>query len=243
MNITTKLLTLAPVLGIALLAPSSAKQQAELSSEYQVVAGTSSSSQTTGRRDPGGWRIAKNPTYSEAVWNHQLPEAVLSNAEDDFNKAAPGVQQHVFLPRLAKLALEAGMDKKAEEYASRALQLAPKYETRYVLENGHPVSNSGEAVFYGHIVLGRLALQRGEMVAAKDHLLRAGQTFGSPNLDVWGPNMSLARELLKADERETVLQFLEECKTFWKLDRGRLAKWADEIRSGTIPDFELNLIL
>lgn len=242
MNITTKLLTVAPVFGIALLAQSSETQQAQHSSQYQVVAGNPTSSQTTGRRDPGGWRIAKNPTYSKAVFDHQLPEVVLANAEDEFNKADP-VTQHLFLPRLAKLALEAGMNKKAEEYATRALQLAPKYETRYVLEDGAPVSNSGEAVCWGHLVLGRLALQRGEMVAAKDHLLRAGQTFGSPNLDTWGPNMSLARELLKADERETVLQFLEECKTFWKSDRGRLAKWADEIRSGMIPDFELNLIL
>jgi hypothetical protein len=104
------------------------------------------------------------------------------------------------------------------------------------------MSNVGEVVFTSNLVLGRLAILSGDTEAAKKYLLLAGHTPGSPVLSGFGPNMSLARELLLASEQETVLQFLDECRVFWKRDKGRLDKWSLEIRSGRTPDFGANLI-
>jgi len=53
--------------------------------------------------------------------------------------------------------------------------------------------------------------------------------------------MSLARELLKVSERETVLDFLDECRVFWKMEDGRLDRWSAAIRACELPQFGANL--
>ena len=40
---------------------------------------------------------------------------------------------------------------------------------------------------------------------------------GSPQLNSFGPIMSLAEELLEQGEPDTVLEFFAECRKFWKL--------------------------
>ena len=55
--------------------------------------------------------------------------------------------------------------------------------------------------------------------------------------------MSLARELLLRSERDAVLDFLQECKVFWKEDKGKLDEWIVQVKNGEIPNFELNLFL
>jgi hypothetical protein len=71
-------------------------------------------------------------------------------------------------------------------------------------------------------------------------LLAAGKTPGSSNLAFSGPGMALARDLLKAGEKDVVIAYLEECRSFWKADRGRLAEWLALIRAGLPPDFGPN---
>ena len=102
--------------------------------------------------------------------------------------------------------------------------------------------NYGNAVFFGNMVLGEIALHQGTVDAAKAYLLAAGKTPGSPQLDSFGPNMSLAKDLFEAGEREAVLTFFDECRTFWKMDRGKLKQWADQVNSSRLPDFGANLI-
>ncbi len=91
------------------------------------------------------------------------------------------------------------------------------------------------------MVLGRIALRRGFIKQASDNLLAAGATPGSPQLDSFGPNMTLAKELLEHGQPDVVLEFLGLCKKFWKLDSGRLDEWAAEVRKGKVPDFGTNL--
>ena len=57
--------------------------------------------------------------------------------------------------------------------------------------------NYGNALHKGNIVLGRIALERGDIAGAKEHLLAAGQTPGSPQVGSFGPNTTLAKELLE----------------------------------------------
>ena len=53
--------------------------------------------------------------------------------------------------------------------------------------------------------------------------------------------MALARLLLDAGERDAVLEFLELCGEFWKLDRGLLDSWTAAVRAGETPFFGVNL--
>ena len=88
-------------------------------------------------------------------------------------------------------------------------------------------------------MLGHLALGAGDAEEAKAHLLAAGQTPGSPQLNSFGPNVVLAKELLDLGEREAVLAFLAACRRFWP--RPELERWEAVIRNGGVPDFGPNL--
>jgi hypothetical protein len=65
----------------------------------------------------------------------------------------------------------------------------------------------GNAIHKGHLALGWVRLHEGKIEAAKHHLLEAGKTGGSPQLNSFGPNMALAAELLRRGERESVLEY------------------------------------
>jgi hypothetical protein len=98
--------------------------------------------------------------------------------------------------------------------------------------------NQGNAIHYGHLLLGRIALLDGNVVEARARLLRAGSTPGSPQLDDYGPDMTLAEELLLRGEREVVLKYFAECERFWvNKSRNRLAEWSEAVRAGKRPDF------
>jgi hypothetical protein len=149
-------------------------------------------------------------------------EASLAKAENRFFS----------LDIAAMAAFEVGEVEKARSYARELLDLAPKYVRNW---------NYGNAIHYGHVVLGRVALSAGDVSLAKQELLAAGATPGSPQLNSFGPNMTLARDLLMRGERETVLQYLRECGRFWKTGRGRLRIWSIQVRLHISPSFGLNL--
>jgi len=128
------------------------------------------------------------------------------------------------LPDAAKAAFEAGDLGKARSYAEEVLA-----------ETGE----DGDKLHHGHLILGRIALRADDVAKAREHLLAAGKTSGSPALNSFGPNMALARELLEKGERQGVLEYFKLCGSFWKEDR--LDTWAKEVRAGKIPDFGANL--
>lgn len=47
--------------------------------------------------------------------------------------------------------------------------------------------------------------------AAKAYLLATGKSQGSPQLNSFGPNMSLAKDLFEAGERQAVVTFFDDC--------------------------------
>jgi hypothetical protein len=98
--------------------------------------------------------------------------------------------------------------------------------------------NYGNAIHYANLALGRAALVDGMTSDAGRYLLLAGQTPGSPQLGDYGPDMTLAAELLACGEREVVLEYLELCEHFW-FNRGKspLKEWEQVVRDGGTPDF------
>ncbi|HLK56374.1 MAG TPA: hypothetical protein VKU00_07405 [Chthonomonadaceae bacterium] len=137
----------------------------------------------------------------------------------------------LLLNDLARNAFLAGEFSHAGEYASKLL------ESTSLGKDGDHDWNYGNALHWSHIVLGKLALQQGDREAAKLHLQEAGNTPGSPQLNSFGPDMTLARELLEQEEKEAVLAYLMACSKFWKLGTDDLAAWDSAIREDRIPDF------
>jgi hypothetical protein len=139
-----------------------------------------------------------------------------------------GIRRLEFLPRLAKLAFWAGATNKAEQYSKEAVALEPP---------GDPVSD-GEATHDGNMVLGLVALQHGDVEQAKRHLIESSHTSGSGYMRFTGPNLSLANELLKRNERQVVIDYLRECRRFWVDGRKVLDTWIEKIRDGNDPQFD-----
>lgn len=135
------------------------------------------------------------------------------------------------LDYLAKAAFSADQLDQAHHYAELMLQ------------NTEAGWNSGNRVHHGNLVLGRIALRAGNIEEARSRLIAAGNTTGSPQLNSFGPNMSLAKELLEIGEREVVLEYFKLCSRFWDSDRAKdtLDKWGVLAAAGRIPDFGANL--
>ena len=74
------------------------------------------------------------------------------------------------------------------------------------------------------------------------YLIEAGRTPGSPQLNSFGPNMLLAKELLEKGETATVLEYLDLCTKFWRIDHGSVSTWKKLIADGKQPNFFANLL-
>ena len=133
------------------------------------------------------------------------------------------------LPYLAKTAFVAEQLTKARKYAEIALQGPP---------SGW---NYGNRIHHGNLILGRIALREGDIAEANTRLIRASKTPGSPQLKSFGPNMTLAKELLETGERDVVIEFFRLCAKFWDMEQGKLDEWAALVEEGKIPDFGANL--
>lgn len=147
-------------------------------------------------------------------------ERALSLANDDLDKA--GLSSNI-----AKAAFEAGMLDKAKIMAQGLLD---KY--------GQIQNDSYDgAICAGNQILGRVALRKGDITEAKARLIASAKMTGSPTLTISGPDMTLAKALLKQGEKDTVIDYLHLCAKFWELEDGQLQEWEDAIVKGEIPDF------
>ena len=160
----------------------------------------------------------------ESAWYGKFRAA----AEDaafllDFEEERDTEKRFYGLGRAVKLAVEQHQTQDARRYAEELLALAPKHRGNW---------NYGNAVFEGNLGLGRLALEGGDIPEAKRRLLAAGKTPGSPKLSSFGPDMSLAEELLRRGERAAVEEFLRECRLFWKDGGPELDRLEKRVRRG-----------
>jgi len=139
------------------------------------------------------------------------------------------IGRDALLESLAKTALAANRPKKAKEYADR------------MLKETSAEWNYGNNIHHGNIILGRIAISVDDIQEAKERLIKAGQTPGSPHLNSFGPDMTLARELLQKGEKDVVLKYLELCSKFWEMGTDRLNEWTAVVKDDKIPDFGSNV--
>jgi hypothetical protein len=131
----------------------------------------------------------------------------------------------------AKAAVWIGHVGEARQYAEELQALTPNYQGNW---------NYGNAIHDYNLVLGSIALGSGDIAGSKRYLLAAGRTPGSPQINSFGPNMSLAKALLIVGERKSVIAYFDLCRDFWP--REELSTWTKQVEAGKIPDFGANLV-
>lgn len=161
------------------------------------------------------------------------PQERLDRAIAALAAAKTNEERFYALNDAAKLSFVLGKEGDARNYATDLLSLAQKFQNNW---------NYGNAVQDGNLVLGRIAVQEGNMEDARRYLLEAGKSPGSPQMNSFGPNMSLAKDLLQKGERAAVIEYFNLCRKFWRLDGGRLDRWSQEVQMGKVPDFGPNLV-
>ena len=87
-------------------------------------------------------------------------------------------------------------------------------------------------------ILGLIALRSGDIQLAKQYLIESGKENQKMSPTSPGPDMSLAGELLKQGEDDSVIQYFHQCAGFWTDGRDLLIKWEQEVKGGRTPDFE-----
>lgn len=161
------------------------------------------------------------------------PQAHYQRAMDELTKAKTPMERFYALGHAAKESFVAGKIEDAQKYAQELLTALPKYQGNW---------NYGNAVQDANLVLGRIAVREGLIEDAKKYLAESGKSPGSPQMNSFGPNMSLAKDLLEKGERQAVLDHFEACRKFWEMHRGQLDEWSQQVKDGKIPDFGANLI-
>jgi hypothetical protein len=186
-----------------------------------------------------------NPTYSVALYLHQDPGQYLFDAETQMNQAIK-VLGHPFPPvevMAAKAALEAGDNAKALAYATEAFATAQAREAdrkKRGFKEAWRHDGIAKTYYYANFVFGRLAILKGDIRSAEQYLLASGQTPGGPVINSYGPNLSLALELLKngdAESQRVVVQFIEEIRAFWHITPAPFDSWISQIKANKVPDF------
>ena len=195
---------------------------------------------TKGKKiDPNNpkWAIQLGHLYSLKNIFFQTIGTKLHNSQNslkEFEDAASADPKKRFyvLVHLAQASFDSGEMGKAKNYSEELLNTAKGNKRDW---------NYGNAIFHGNMVLGRIALSSGDIEAAKRYLLLAGKTPGSPQLNTFGPNMTLAKELLQKGEKDAVIDFFRQCSKFWEMGNKQLDDWTVLVQDDRVPDFRMNL--
>lgn len=186
----------------------------------------------------GGYLLVKhyqtsyqNDTY-EPDWVPDFDEEIYNSAAE-LAAARSDYERWIALGDVALWSIDAGLLDSAENFANELLNSSSSYKDDW---------NYGNAVHKAHLALGRLALRQEDIPAAIEHLRNAGKTPGSPQLNTFGPNMTLAFELLEIGESDAVLEYFDLCENFWEMGDEKLAAWTEIVQAGEIPRFGANLV-
>jgi uncharacterized protein YciI len=122
--------------------------------------------------------------------------------------------------------------------------------TELILDFGQNALEYGydDAAHIGNIILGRVALKQKNINAAKEYLLIAIRAPLRREKSWLGEiDTELAKELLEAGEKDTVLEYLKLCeglsnltseKKLFENQSTKLQLWQEQIRQGKTPNFD-----
>jgi tetratricopeptide (TPR) repeat protein/alkyl hydroperoxide reductase subunit AhpC len=184
--------------------------------------------QRAARLDPNGrWMVNLMFAYQRFSYTTQNSSEKIAYLEQALAVAPRPLERSMMLSSLAPAYLDAGNPAKAADAAAEVLA-----------QNQDPQRVNGMNIFTGNTVLGRVALQNGDIKEAGRRLLAAAHGGGNMQFGTFGPSdWHLAEGLLAAGDRDSVLSYLDALHPLWKNDNGRLDGWASTIRAGGTPDF------
>jgi hypothetical protein len=130
--------------------------------------------------------------------------------------------------KLAIRSLETGDTKAATRYAEDWLNATTNRRSYYY----------GTVMHNANQIMGVSALKEGRVADAKDYLLKAGGSPGSPQLNSSGPHMFLAQQLLEKNEKEAVIQYLDLAAKFWAHTSDENLRKAEEKAPGASAVFK-----
>ena len=146
----------------------------------------------------------------------------------EWRNAVSDTDRFYAAPSASMAAYMLGEQDLARQLADEAIALAKTHRENW---------NYGNAIHYGHTVLGLLRLQDHEVERAVAELRESGETTGSPQLNSFGPTMHLARELLRHGQFDAVVLYFQQCRSFWKMGTKWLSIWEKKVVRGAIPNF------
>ncbi len=172
--------------------------------------------------DLGNQLMRRTAWESEALARRTIALEALESFERARDLESNG-SRHAELVNVAKAAYLAGLHERAASTARQVLAECGQYESEWF---------HGNSVHHANIVLGQVALANGDLEEAARRLEAAGKTPGSPQLNSFGPDLTLARALLAVGRAESVATYLQECSRFWRTRRPLLDDWIAQIRAG-----------
>lgn len=164
--------------------------------------------------------------------DHLLSEKLVK-AEAELSGATTEYDRWLALTHLVLVEAGDRAPSTVRQHAEEALRLANQYRGDW---------NYGNAVHKANLALGRIALRENDLVAARRLLLEAGRTPGLPQLNTFGPNMLLAKELVARGERDALLEYFALCARFWEEHEDELRTWSEQVRQNVEPDFGANVL-
>lgn len=175
---------------------------------------------------------AKALQYGELALHANLDpieEIIVAKATQEGEANAPEVMNQIHrlwdLPQLARMAMDAGEHEWARNYAHEILNQdieSPAY------------SNYEDHYHLAKTILGRLALQSGDINQAKQYLQESAEC----GFCAFGPDLSLANELLNQGERDAVREYLKTCLEQWPSGTEDVSQWIAELDAERIPKLE-----
>ncbi|MBC7714667.1 MAG: hypothetical protein H7177_15080 [Rhizobacter sp.] len=101
-----------------------------------------------------------------------------------------------------------------------------------------------DAVHHANISLGRAALFAGDIESGMSFLEASTKLYGPEKIKSPGPNMTLAKELLKLGQKNAVMDYLDASLKLWtdsSFSNKKISEWKKIIYEGSIPDFKESL--
>ena len=86
--------------------------------------------------------------------------------------------------------------------------------------------------------------KRDDVAEGERQLVLAATSRASLQMNSFGPNMSLPRDLRatgKASAKAAVLVYFDYLPTFWTMDHGAIAVWRSDVENDRAPNFGAHL--
>jgi len=162
----------------------------------------------------------------------QIAQKALQLDEEALGSAS-GEDRFVQLSDIARAALEAGDEVKAQNYAEEVLAETAQHKTSW---------NYGNAIHHGNLVIGQDRTQARRLGRGKSPPAESRRHSGFTPTELFWTEHDAGQGALEKHEKDVVLEYFMKCEKFWEMRGQKLAEWKTLVKQDRIPDFGGNLV-